>query len=46
VGQYEVLPTTGDIYTVHTTQNLNKIISSKRVHHKYQLKSTMSSFTK
>jgi len=33
VGQYEVLPTTGDVDTVNTTQNLNKIVSSKRVHH-------------
>jgi len=33
VGQYKVLPTTGDVDTVTTIPNLNKTVSSKRVHH-------------
>jgi len=46
VGQCEILLTTGDVDTVTTTQNLNKIASSRRVHHKSQLKSIMGSFLK
>jgi len=46
VGQYEVLPTTSDVDTVTTTQNLNKTVSSKMVHHMPQPKSTMGSFPK
>jgi len=45
VGQYDVLPTTSDVDTVTTTQTLNKTVSSKRVHHISQPKSTVSSFS-
>jgi len=46
VGQYEVISTTGDVDTFTNIQNLNKIISSRRVQHMPQPKFSMSSFPK
>jgi hypothetical protein len=46
VSQYEVLSTTGDVDTFTIIQNLNKIISSRRVHHMPQPKFSMGSFPK
>jgi hypothetical protein len=46
VGQYEVLSTTGDVDTFTNIQNLNKIISSRKVHHMPEPKSSMGSLPK